>query len=307
MAVVGGLVLSMSETFSGEGKSIRPQVLFHGGRLVSFFLFGGLIGLIGSAFTLSASMTFVLGVVVGIVMLVLGLNLLDIFPWIEKFHIHMPDVIAKRAWNVSLLRNPATPLIVGIATFFLPCGFTQSMQIYALSTGSFVTAGMTMFFFALGTLPALTILSFSSWAVTNPEKKKIFLKVAGVIVILFGLFNIANSFASIGLIRPLTSFVSTARVDNIKMVNGVQIIEMRARGGYQPRVSLAKAGLPTFIRFNTRGSFDCSSFVRIPSLGISKTLLQSGTTDINIGTNSVGTLRGTCGMGMYDFEIQFKE
>lgn len=94
--------------------------------------------------------------------------------------------------------------------------------------------------------------------------------------------------------------------NNVSIVDGKQIIEINARGGYQPRKSIAKAGIPTVIRFNTRGTFDCSSSVRIPSLGISKSLPQTGLTDIDIGSGKLGTLQGSCGMGMYPFEIDFR-
>ncbi len=94
--------------------------------------------------------------------------------------------------------------------------------------------------------------------------------------------------------------------NNVNIVDGKQIIEITARGGYQPRKSIAKAGIPTIIRFNTKGTFDCSSSVRIPSLGISKSLPQTGSTDIDIGTQKVATLQGTCGMGMYPFEVEFQ-
>src|SRR3989338_1591814 len=70
-----------------------------------------------------------------------------------------------------------------------------------------------------------------------------------------------------------------APANNVSVVGGQQIIEIRARGGYQPRTSFAQAGLPTILRFSTKGTFDCSSAVRIPSLNISKNLQQSGTTD----------------------------
>ncbi|MDO8579411.1 MAG: hypothetical protein Q7R72_00885 [bacterium] len=96
-----------------------------------------------------------------------------------------------------------------------------------------------------------------------------------------------------------------ANANNVSIVDGKQIIEIRARGGYQPRVSTARAGLPTILRFNTAGTFDCSSSVRIPSLGISKMLPQSGATDIDLGNPILGTLVGSCGMGMYPFEIEF--
>ena len=85
MAVVGGLVLSMSATFAKESSQKIPQILFHGGRLISFFILGGVIGSLGAAFTLNTSATFVLGILIGIVMLIMGINLLDTFHWAKKW------------------------------------------------------------------------------------------------------------------------------------------------------------------------------------------------------------------------------
>lgn len=99
---------------------------------------------------------------------------------------------------------------------------------------------------------------------------------------------------------------TTVSANNVSVVDGKQIIEISAKGGYQPRKSIAKAGIPTIIRFDTKGTFDCSSSVRIPSMNISKNLPQTGTTDIDIGSQKVATLQGTCGMGMYPFEVEFK-
>src|SRR3989338_5111106 len=72
----------------------------------------------------------------------------------------------------------------------------------------------------------------------------------------------------------------TLSANNVSIVDGKQIIEIRAKGGYLPRRSIAKAGQPTILRFDTNGTFDCSLSVRIPSLGISKTLPISGVSDI---------------------------
>lgn len=94
--------------------------------------------------------------------------------------------------------------------------------------------------------------------------------------------------------------------NNVSIVDGVQIIEIQAKGGYTPRKSIAKANIPTILKFNTKGTFDCSSSIRIPSLGISKILPQNGSTDIDLGTNKIGTLQGSCGMGMYPFSIEFQ-
>ncbi|NVN97061.1 hypothetical protein HXX01_02395 [Candidatus Nomurabacteria bacterium] len=95
-------------------------------------------------------------------------------------------------------------------------------------------------------------------------------------------------------------------VNNVSVVDGKQIIVINAKGGYQPRKSIAKAGIPTILRFNTNGTFDCSSSVRIPSMNIFKSLPQSGSTDIDLSTQNRDTLNGSCGMGMYPFEIEFQ-
>lgn len=97
-----------------------------------------------------------------------------------------------------------------------------------------------------------------------------------------------------------------APAQNVSIVDGVQIVEIRARGGYSPRQSVAKAGLPTIIRFDSKGTFDCSASVRIPTLRISQSLDFSGSTDIDIGTPKVGLMQGSCSMGMYPFEIDFQ-
>ncbi len=202
LAVVGGLVLSMSATFAKEGERTRPQLMFHAGRIVSFFVLGGAIGAAGSAFRLNGSATLVLGIVVGIVMLILGINLLDVFDWTKRFQPSMPQVFSRHALGISKLNHTLTPLLIGIATFFLPCGFTQSMQLYALTTGSFLKGGLTMLAFVLGTSPVLALISFSSFSVEKSKNKGVFFKTAGVIVILFALFNILNALVAAGYIPP---------------------------------------------------------------------------------------------------------
>lgn len=205
MAVVGGLVLSMSATFAKEGDKLRPQLMFHGGRILSFFLLGGLIGGLGAVFTLNTETTFVLNLLIGVVMLILGINLLDTFPWAKKLQPSMPSFIAKHAHGVSKFNHTFTPFLVGVVTFFLPCGFTQSMQLYTLTTGSFLTGGLTMLAFALGTLPVLALISFSSYSITSSAKSGVFFKTAGLVVIMFALFNLLNSLVVLGVVRPVFS------------------------------------------------------------------------------------------------------
>lgn len=206
MAIVGGLVLSMSANFAKEGDKVQPQVLFHVGRLIAFLLLGGVIGALGSVFQLGITGTFVLNMLVVLVLLVLGINLLDVFPWVKKMQPTMPGFIGKKVHGLKNLNHTLTPFLVGVATFFLPCGFTQSMQIYTLTTGSFVTGAMIMFVFALGTLPVLALLSFSSLGIQGKAQSGVFYKTAGLVVVFFALFNLINAFVAAGFIPPIFSF-----------------------------------------------------------------------------------------------------
>ncbi len=202
MAVVGGLVLSLSATFAKSGSSSRPQVLFHISRLISFFALGGVIGVIGSAFQLGIVGTVVLGILVGVVMLILGLNLLDVFSFTTRLQLAMPERISKHALALTRGTTSLTPILTGVATFFLPCGFTQAMQVYTLSTGSFLRGGLTMASFALGTLPVLALLSLGAFTLREHPARGIFFKTAGLVVILFALLNIANSLVTLGVLPP---------------------------------------------------------------------------------------------------------
>lgn len=203
MAIVGGLVLSVSASFAKEGDKVRPQVLFHIGRLASFFILGGAIGALGSAFHLGETGTLVLGILVALAMFILGINLLDIFPWAKNLQPTLPRFLSKNLLQIKKVNHTLTPLLVGIITFFLPCGFTQSMQIYALTTGSPLTGALTMLVFALGTLPALAALSFASLGIQDKKKSGAFFKTAGLIVIFFALFNLMGTLVSIGVLPPI--------------------------------------------------------------------------------------------------------
>lgn len=203
MAVVGGLVLSVSANFAKAGDNKRPQTFFHLGRLVSFFVLGGVIGALGSVFQLGINSTVVLNLIVGIIMLILGINLLDVFPSAKKFQLTLPTFFGKHVRALKNLNHTFMPVLVGIATFFLPCGFTQSMQLYTLTTGSFFSGGLLMLFFALGTLPVLAIISFSSLAIHDKFRFGIFYKTAGLVVIFFSVFNILSSLAAKGIINPI--------------------------------------------------------------------------------------------------------
>lgn len=206
LAVVGGLVLSVSANYAKGGDTWRPQMLFHVSRIVSFFILGGVIGAIGTVFRFGPSGNLVLGLVVGIIMFLLGLNLLDVFHAPKKFQVVMPKFFGHMAANRAKSSHIFAPLLLGALTFFLPCGFTQSMQIYTLTAGSFMRGGLIMCAFALGTLPILAVLSFGSLKITSERARRIFFKTSGIIVMLLALWGMSGALAAAGLINPIITF-----------------------------------------------------------------------------------------------------
>lgn len=309
-AIISGLLFSMSASLAKENleaktkmEKIKPIFIFHIGRLISFFVFGGIIGLIGLVFTLNAKIYFVLNLLIALVMLILGLNLLEIFDWTKKLHPKMPKFISDQAMSFSKFNQILAPFLIGVATFFLPCGFTQSMQIYTLATHSFWVGAITMLIFSLGTLPTLLVVSLSSLSFKNRQKASVFFKSAGLVIIMFSLLSLVGI---LGLTNINNENKNMDISDNITFLNGAQIIEINAKGGYNPKTSIARADIPTILRFYTQGSFDCSSVVSIPALNISQNLPITGKTDIELPSSKGGILKGSCGMGMYQFEVLFK-
>ena len=199
LAVVGGLVLSLSVTVSQDKVSdTKPMFLFHGGRLLGFALLGGVLGAVGQAIGVSFTFGAILGILASIVMIVLGLNLVGIF---EKSSITLPSSIF--AFFRKVEHKTFAPLLLGIGTFFLPCGFTQSMQIAALSSGSFTEGMLIMFAFALGTLPMLALLSFGSASFAHGKHAPLFFKSSGIVVIGLGIFALLAGLVGLGIINPL--------------------------------------------------------------------------------------------------------
>lgn len=199
LAVVGGLVLSLSATVSQDKVSdVRPMVLFHVGRLLSFALLGGALGALGGAIGVSFTFTAILGIIASVVMILLGLNLVGV---LERAHITLPASTFRFFQNVE--HKTAAPFVIGAGTFFLPCGFTQAMQVVALSSGSFFSGLFIMTAFALGTLPMLALLSFGSASFAGSRSAPLFFTTAGVVVVGLGAFTLLAGLAGLGIITPL--------------------------------------------------------------------------------------------------------
>jgi len=199
LAIVGGLVLALSATVSKDKLSdTKPMFLFHGGRLIGFALLGGVLGAVGGVIGMSITFGAILTIITSLVMILLGFNLVGIF---EKSSITLPPQIFNFFRKVE--HETLAPFLVGVGTFFLPCGFTQSMQIVALLSGSFVSGMLIMLAFALGTLPMLALLSFGSASFAHSKHAPLFFKSAGVAVIGFGIFALLTGLAGLGVISPI--------------------------------------------------------------------------------------------------------
>ena len=92
---------------------------------------------------------------------------------------------------------------------------------------------------------------------------------------------------------------------NIEVRNGVQYVDITAKGGYSPRVTEIKGGLPTKLIVKTNGTYDCSASLVIRSANFQKILQPTGEEIIDLGILKPGDkVQGICGMGMYSFQIR---
>lgn len=111
----------------------------------------------------------------------------------------------------------------------------------------------------------------------------------------------------------LLGFWYLASQNNSESVAGVsvesgdtQIIEITVRGGYSPSTISAKTGVETIIKFKTNNTYDCSSSIIIPKLGIREFLPPMGEKLFTVPKEkATDSLSGSCSMGHYRFTINF--
>lgn len=205
-ALVGGIVLSMSkqwqELYSHKDtttKKLQPHILFNVGRVLSYAILGGVLGLIGSRLQISFQFTAFLVVAISLLMIALGLQMLDVKVF-RKFQLSLPKFITRNIANENNFKGKYMPFIMGALTFFLPCGFTITAQGLALISGNAVSGALIMGFFALGTAPMLLLIGLSSAKFfSNHTTTERFTKVAGFLVLFFALYNIYNQLSVLGI------------------------------------------------------------------------------------------------------------
>ena len=318
IAVVGGLLLAVAEKFSQSHPELsciqkfKPHIYFNAGRIVGYTGFGAAVGGLGSVLTLSPKINGYLIILVSVVMLLLGFQLLHLFPWLRRFSLKIPKFIGHKIHDLSENGNKGTAFILGGLTFFLPCGFTQALQLYVLASGDWKVGALTMLVFSLGTLPALLSLS----AITSFARgafQKHFLKFAGVFVVLLALFNISNGLNLTGfnfnLASAFTRSNSTAGISIpvSQIVDGKQVVKMKVSGyAYSPNQFTAIQGVPVEWQIDGREAAGCGRVLVMPTLGISKYLSPQRITTITFTPNETGNIPFNCSMGMMTRGSAFK-
>lgn len=312
LALVGGLLLSIAAEWSHTHphattrQRMLPIIGFNLGRLTGYFFLGGLTGLLGTTLTPSLATTGVLKIALSIIMIGLGLRLLGLFPdrWCR-----IPGTDRWTRWlHASSLRSHGMgSVLLGALTYLVPCGFTQSMQLVALGSGSFLAGGLIMLAFALGTLPALLGIGAMS-SLAHGKIGRLFFSVAGALSIFLGIGGIQSGLllSNIDLFHfiPTNAAPSTNDAHVFIDKNGQQILSVTVRDeGYDQDQFTVTAGIPTWIYATVPSPLQgCIASFAIPAFNILQPL--------KVGANWIGPITPDqdfsfmCSMGMFRANVR---
>jgi len=318
LAVAGGLLLAVANKYNEAHphltgmQKFKPHIWFNSGRIVSYVLLGGVIGALGSVLSISPKVTGIITIVASLLMIVMGIQLLQIFPWINKIQLKMPKFIAHKVYDASHQEarketSKWTSFLFGGSTFFLPCGFTQALQLYVLGKGDFVTGALVMLAFSLGTLPALAgIGAFTSFAKGKTQRH--FTTFSAILIIMLGLFAMPNGLALAGASISLGGDdLSTTIDDNVKIVDGRQIVEMKIIGlDYYPHQFTVMQGIPVEWRIDGTQAEGCAQVISVPKLGLTEFMPRQGLKTIEFLPENVGSIPFSCTMGMTTYGTKFE-
>ena len=301
IGMCGGIMLSQSIPKESTSKfgAVKPALLYNAGRVIAYTIIGGTVGALGSVLSLSLSMKAALQIFAGIFMIIMGANMAG-FALFRRFSIKLP-------WSACKIKNkPKTPFFIGMLNGLLPCGPLQTMQLYALGTGSAFKGATSMFIFALGTVPLM--LSFGAFSgILSKNSTKKLLKFSGILVIVLGLVMGRRGLALSGIEMPSLGSSNVAEASSLNNIpsnaakavikDGVQTITMIAdNNGYTPNVLYVQKNMPVKWVINGTQLNSCNGQVVVPSLDIQKNL-QSGQNVIEF-TPSAGDINFSCSMGM---------
>lgn len=322
MALVGGLVLGIATRHAEKHpnasvfQKFRPHLFFNLGRVISFFLLGGVIGEIGSFFRISGPVLGLMIILVGVVMFVLGLQLTELFPKLTS--LTLPKFLSGFQQRKDKEYSHKNALALGALTFFLPCGFTQAAQIYAISTGSFLRGALVMSLFALGTTPGLLGIGGLASAIKNGKYSGVIFKAIGILIILLSIYNLKNGLNLTGVSlkketkietsaptiwgppkpNEFSESVSDANVQIIKAVYNPS--DEETQYVIEPKEFTVKVNKP--VRFEVLAEKDglgCMGSITLPGLVNKFEIFTKGETAIfEFTPQKVRSYQITCGMGI---------
>jgi sulfite exporter TauE/SafE/copper chaperone CopZ len=323
MALVGGLVLALSAGFqarraasgaggNGLGAQMRPALVFMAGRIVGYGVLGAGLGAVGASVTLPAHVTAVLMIAVALVMTILGTRLTGLSPRIATWSPTLPMGLGRRLGlgdGAAGAYSDTRAAGLGAASFFLPCGFTQAVQIYALSTGSPLFAGAIMATFAIGTAPGLLALAGLPVVVPSGMRPTL-LRLVGVVVLGFAFINGSAGIRLSGVTLPSLGVEAAAAAPlpaSGVAADGTQTLTTyQDGGGYRPANVSIYAGTPTRWTIESTNVSTCAALLAVPKLGI-QVRLHKGSNTIDLPALPPGTLAYSCAMGMYGGKITVVE
>ena len=320
IAMCGGINLSQTLSREKNGAMFLNSLEYNVGRVISYTVIGGVLGTIGGLAGIGDSLqnsTFFQGMLklfAGIIMVVMGINMLGIFPGLRKLKLHIPNfgrnVAARSAGKTR------TPFIIGSCNGFMPCGPLQSMQIVALASGSPLAGATSMFCFSLGTVPLM--LGFGS-AVSMLGKKftRQVLKVGAILVVVMGLSMMVQGGTLSGMSSKttgtfLTENTNLPKADSENTVadtnsttdaDGIQYVTSTLKAGSYPDITV-KAGEPVEWTIDAPdGSINgCNYSIIQQDLGIQYSF-EPGENVIEFTPTEAGTYTYTCWMGMITGKI----
>lgn len=306
VAMCGGINLSqcvpqnVNPDPSRKTTNLMPSILYNSGRVVSYTLIGGIVGALGSVISFSGQAKGLVAIVASIFMVIMGINMLNLFPWMRKFNPRMPKIFARKI-NSEKLGVNRRPFYVGLLNGLMPCGPLQAMQLYALSTGDPIKGALSMLFFSLGTVP----LMFGLGAISSMLSKKFthkMMKVSAVLVIVLGFVMFQTGLTVSGISLPsigeIIGLVDKSTANKAVVVDGIQTVTTELHSGSYESITV-QAGIP--VKWNlhagpgTRNG--CNYRIIIQSLGI-QMQLEEGDNFIEFTPEKAQTISFSCWMGM---------
>jgi sulfite exporter TauE/SafE/copper chaperone CopZ len=286
-----------------------PSFLYNSGRVVSYTIIGGAIGGIGSAVSLTGRIQAVVHLIAGVFMVIMGVNMLGIFPALRRFNVHMPAIFADKI-DAAKAANRG-PFIIGLLNGFMPCGPLQAMQLYALSTGSPLKGALSLFVFSVGTVPLMFLLGAASSLLSKRFTRAV-MRVGAVVITVLGLSMFTYGWNLGGFPSPMDQIAyamgyerrgsaeaaSGGAAFKPNIVDGKQIVNSTLTGYGYPAI-VVQQGVPVEWHINAgQGSITgCNDRMVIREYGIQHRF-NTGDNVISFTPDKTGRFTYSCWMGM---------